>query len=188
LVEEIPPVAVRLRRDVGMLLTLIRTHSVLHQATRKRDEKGRVIAEMTDYTAVYNLIADLVADGVGATVTREIRETIAAVQELAVGDRPVSVVELARRLKLDKSSVSRRVAKDHAVRVDVGELSRPRSSFAAFFYMSCPGGSYASGILDFWPIATAKPSCPCAANSLVFTRSTHNRLPPWATGRHSTKA
>jgi hypothetical protein len=111
LVEEIPPVAVRLRRDVGMLLTLIRTHSVLHQATRKRDEKGRVIAEMTDYTAVYNLIADLVADGVGATVTREIRETVAAVQELAIGDRPVSVVELARRLKLDKSSVSRRVAK-----------------------------------------------------------------------------
>jgi hypothetical protein len=66
---------------------------------------------MTDYTAVYNLIADLIADGVGVTVTREIRETVAAVQELAVGNHPVSVVELARRLKLDKSSVSRRVAK-----------------------------------------------------------------------------
>jgi MarR family len=111
LVEEIPPLAVRLRRDVGTLLTLIRTHAVLHQATRRRDPEGPVIAEMTDYTAVRALIADLIADGVGATVTREIRETVAAVQELGAGDRPVSLVELARRLKLDKSAVSRRVAK-----------------------------------------------------------------------------
>ena len=111
LVEEIPPLAVRLRRDVGTLLTLIRTHAVLHQATRRRDMEGRVIAEMADYAAVRVLIADLIADGVGATVTQEIRETVAAVQELGAGDRLVSLVELARHLKLDKSAVSRRVAK-----------------------------------------------------------------------------
>jgi hypothetical protein len=111
LVEQIPPIAVRLRRDVGMLLTLIRTHSVLHQATRGRDEQGRVVAEITDYTAVRVLVADLIADAIGATVTPDIRETVAAVQEMGVGDRPVSVSELARCLKLDKSVVSRRVAK-----------------------------------------------------------------------------
>jgi hypothetical protein len=82
LVEQIPPVAVRLRRDVGMLLTLIRTHSVLHQATRGRDEQGRVIAEIADYTAVRALVADLIADAIGATVTPEIRETVTTVQEM----------------------------------------------------------------------------------------------------------
>jgi hypothetical protein len=94
-----------------MLLTLIRTHAVLHQATRGRDEQGHVIAEIADYTAVRALVADLIADAIGATVTPDIRETVTAVQEMGVGSRSVSVSELARCLKLDKSVVSRRVAK-----------------------------------------------------------------------------
>ena len=35
LVSAIPPVAVRLRRDLGALLNLIRTHAILHQANRE---------------------------------------------------------------------------------------------------------------------------------------------------------
>ena len=33
----IPPIAVRLRRDFGAILNLIRAHAVLHQAGRDRD-------------------------------------------------------------------------------------------------------------------------------------------------------
>lgn len=48
LVALIPPIAVRLRRDIKLLLNLIRTHALLHQANRQRDREGRVLASMDD--------------------------------------------------------------------------------------------------------------------------------------------
>jgi hypothetical protein len=44
LAELVPPVAVRLRRDFGALLALIRAHAPLHQASRSVDARGRVLA------------------------------------------------------------------------------------------------------------------------------------------------
>ena len=40
LAQQVPPVAVRLRRDFGSVLALIRAHAVLHQASRDRDDDG----------------------------------------------------------------------------------------------------------------------------------------------------
>ena len=77
-----PPVAVRLRRDFKTVLMLIRAHALLHQATRQKDEAGRIIATIEDYAAVRELVADLVAAGVEATVRPEVRETVAAVADL----------------------------------------------------------------------------------------------------------
>ena len=70
LVKKIPPVAVRLRRDVGSLLALIRSHAVLHQANRGRDDHGRIIADLDDYAVVRGLVADIMAEGVGTTVSK----------------------------------------------------------------------------------------------------------------------
>ena len=57
LAELIPPVAVRLRRDFGALLNLIRAHALLHQATRERDAEGRIVATIEeDYAAVRELV------------------------------------------------------------------------------------------------------------------------------------
>jgi hypothetical protein len=109
LVEQIPPVAVRLRHDVGSLLALIRSHAVLHQATRKRDESGRIIADMDDYAVVRDLVADVIAEGVGATVSETVRETVEAVAAIATREG-VQLRPLAEKLKLDKSNVSRRLA------------------------------------------------------------------------------
>jgi hypothetical protein len=110
LVEAVPPVAVRLRRDIGMLLTLIRAHAVLQQASRDRDERGRIVATLDDYTAVRALVADLVAEGVDATVSPAIRETVSAVRDLTPNDGDaISITAVAGRLQLDKSAVSRRV-------------------------------------------------------------------------------
>src|SRR5215216_2084632 len=64
LADLIPPVAVRLRRDFGALLNLIRAHALLHQASRHRDAKGRIIATIEDYVAVRELVVDLVGEGV----------------------------------------------------------------------------------------------------------------------------
>jgi hypothetical protein len=132
LADLIPPVAVRLRRDFGALLNLIRAHALLHQASRNRDDKGRVIATIEqDYAAVRELVADLVSDGIEVTVPATVRETVEAVKRLreASSGEPVTVVELARELKLDRSAVSRRVrnAKDRGYLRDLEENLRKPS-------------------------------------------------------------
>jgi hypothetical protein len=106
LAELVPPNAVRLRRDFGAVLTLVKAHALLHQETRDRDEAGRVVASLDDYKIVRGLVADLVAAGVEATVPAIVRETVEAVQTF--GDDGASIAALAERLGIDRSSASRR--------------------------------------------------------------------------------
>jgi hypothetical protein len=116
----VPPVAVRLRRDFGAVLNLIRTHAILHQANRERDEEDRIVATLEDYEAVRDLTEDLISDGIDATVPATVREAVAAVGRLredAEGD-PISLAAVARELDLDKSAASRRVRRA----VDAGYL------------------------------------------------------------------
>src|SRR5262249_32546319 len=82
LADMIPPVAVRMRRDFGLLLVLIRAHALLHRELRQRDHQGCIFATIDDYAAVHALVADLFAEGVDATVKRETREVVAAVRAL----------------------------------------------------------------------------------------------------------
>jgi hypothetical protein len=110
LAQAIPPVAVRLRRDFGALLNLIRAHTVLHQATRATTAEGALIATLDDYAAVRELIADLVADGADSSVPVHIRETVEAVRILrqsSVAD--ISQARVAKALHLDKGATSRRI-------------------------------------------------------------------------------
>lgn len=112
LAELIPPVAVRLRRDFGSVLTLIRSHALLHRASRERDSDGRIIATLDDYSTVRELIADVIAEGIEATVSPTIREIVRAVQatlEDSVDEtRVVTVTQLAKQLRLDKPAAYRR--------------------------------------------------------------------------------
>ena len=115
LAELMPPAAVRLRRDFGAITALIQTHALLHQANRQRDSGGAIIATLVDYSVVHELVQDLIADGVDATVPKAIRETVAVVQQLtANNDDGVSLRAIAAALKLDKAAGSRRwqVARD----------------------------------------------------------------------------
>jgi hypothetical protein len=132
LADLIPPVAVRLRRDFGALLNLIRVHALLHQATRDRDDEGRIVATIEeDYVAVRELVVDLVGEGVEATVPKTVRQTVEAVRRLREGSNgePVTVAELARKLELDRSTVSRRVrsAKDRGYLRDLEDNPRKPS-------------------------------------------------------------
>ena len=110
LADLIPPLAVRLRRDFPTLLTLIQTHALLHRSSRHSDELGRIIASLEDYRVVRALVADLIADGVGATVTPTVRETVKAVERLLRNSDnfPVQVKALAEAVNLDESAASRR--------------------------------------------------------------------------------
>ncbi len=106
----IPPVAVRLRRDFGALLSLIRAHAILHQASRERVTDGRIIATLDDYARVRELVADLVSEGIEATVPATVRETVEMVNRLRdETDADVTIAALAAEIKLDKSSAWRRV-------------------------------------------------------------------------------
>jgi hypothetical protein len=110
LAELIPAVAVRLRRDFPMLLSLIETHALLHQGTKERVAEGAIVATIEDYAAVRGIIADLIADGVGATVSQATRKTVAAVADLVASNAAgVSVTALGTKLGLDKSAAFRRV-------------------------------------------------------------------------------
>jgi hypothetical protein len=105
----IPPVAVRLRRDFGALLNLIRASAILHQASRERDAEGRIVATLKDYGIVRALVADLVSEGVEATVPAPVRETVEKLARLCSDEESVTIARLAEELKLDKSSAWRRV-------------------------------------------------------------------------------
>jgi hypothetical protein len=131
LADLIPPVAVRLRRDFGALLNLIRAHALLHQASRDTDAGGRIIATIEDYAAVRELVVDLVGEGVETAVPKTVRETVEAVKRLreCSNGEPVTVAELARKLELDRSTVSRRVrsAKDRGYLRDLEDNPRKPS-------------------------------------------------------------
>ncbi len=104
------PVAVRLRRDFTMLLSLVAAHAMLHQATRARDAQGRIVATLDDYRAVHALVGAAVDQGVQAGVSLETREVVEAVSYIwTTQQHPAMATQVAQRLGLDKSSTTRRI-------------------------------------------------------------------------------
>jgi hypothetical protein len=111
LAEAIPPVSVRLRRDFPTLITLIRAHVLLEQLHRDRDPDRAIVATFEDYAVVRGLVADLFADAAERSVTATVRETVAAVHELAKLDllnEGVPATAVAAHLGLDKATALRR--------------------------------------------------------------------------------
>ena len=110
LAENVSASAVRLRRDFGAILRLIKAHAILHQATRSRDKEGRIVASVADYAAVWDLVCDVITEGVQAGVRKTVRETVEAVRRLVKETGgPVSGRQVAEALGLDKSAASRRI-------------------------------------------------------------------------------
>jgi hypothetical protein len=114
---QIPPVAVRLRRDWNGVRALIRAHALMHQLNRDTDSRGRIVATLNDYKAVRSLVADLVAEAAGTTVPATVRETVDLVRALTLdieGHPPpdpdgVRVGKVADMLKLERSAATRRL-------------------------------------------------------------------------------
>jgi hypothetical protein len=111
LAELLPDHEVRLRRDFPQLLALVQAHALLHQHHRDRDGDGRVVARLVDYGAVSELVGPIFAASVSAGATREIRETVAAVQHLTAGitGSTVNITQVAEALKLSSSGAWLRV-------------------------------------------------------------------------------
>lgn len=110
LAERIPPIAIRLRRDFPLVLSLLQAHAVLHQVTRPRDPAGRIVATLEDYAAVRELVVDLLEVAAQATVSDATRATVLAVHTLTHSrDDTVSLNAVASHLGIDKATASRRV-------------------------------------------------------------------------------
>jgi hypothetical protein len=111
LAEKMDDLAVRLRRDFSVILSLIKAHAILHQATRERDAQGRIIATLADYALVRGLVSGLIAEGVEATVPKTIRETVEAVENIidGWGEDHATNKGVAEVLDIDKAAASRRV-------------------------------------------------------------------------------
>ncbi len=111
LAEKMGDVAVRLRRDFSVVLSLIRAHALLHQATREKDAEGRVVASLIDYARVRDLVSGLISEGVEATVPATVRETVDAVEKLIrdSDEEWTTNKAVAEDLNVDKAAASRRV-------------------------------------------------------------------------------
>jgi hypothetical protein len=123
LAELVPPVAVRLRRDFGTLLALVRAHAVLHQQSRQRNAAGKIVATTDDYEQVRALVEGVIASGVGQTVSPTVRSTVEAVAALTEPVEPLegedpkdppcpdgaTARKVADLLELDKSAARRRL-------------------------------------------------------------------------------
>jgi hypothetical protein len=110
LAELVPPVAVRLRRDFGSVLNLIRSHALLHRATRVRDEQDRVVATVGDYAVVRELVSNLISEGAEATVPRIVRETVDVVERLIEDsdEDGVNIRQVGAELELEYQPAYRR--------------------------------------------------------------------------------
>jgi hypothetical protein len=114
MVELIPPVAVRLRRDVGQVIRAIKAHALLHRDQRDRDDGDQIIADIDrDYDTVRQLMNAIVAEGSGVAVNPAMTETIEAVSKATIGmadNEGARPKDIAKLLKLDRSAAYRRLS------------------------------------------------------------------------------
>jgi hypothetical protein len=115
LAKLIPPRSVRLRRNFSQLLLAIKAHALLHRYHRLVDHEGQIIANIEeDYATVAELMGGIVAEASGASIPKEMQETIDAVTaatENTPPDEGTTANDIAKLLRLDKSSAWRRLGK-----------------------------------------------------------------------------
>lgn len=94
-------------RGFERLLSLINAHALLHQASRERDDQGRIVATVADYAAVYPLVVALFPAMQKEAVPAPVRQVVEYVRQH--GPEGILQQEIATGLKRDKSTVSRNV-------------------------------------------------------------------------------
>ena len=99
-----------MRRDYGRIMDLIEAHAVLHQETRERDQDGRIVATLDDYSAVHALIADIVGEASEVAVSDTVRKTVETVRELINEGQDVTRNTLAKNFGIVPTSAGRRFA------------------------------------------------------------------------------
>jgi hypothetical protein len=81
---KIPPRMVRFRRDVGALFSFIKASAILHQAQRKLDPDGRIVAAFPDYAVAYPIFSKILSQTSGQGVTDNVRAVVELIAERTV--------------------------------------------------------------------------------------------------------
>ena len=121
----IPPRAVRLRRDFSQILLAIKAHALLDRDHRQLDARGQIVADLEqDYCPVAKLMGAIVAEASGTSVSKEVQQTIDAVEEATAAlsaDEGATADKIAKLLKLENPAWRRlKVAmnKDYIVNLE----------------------------------------------------------------------
>lgn len=104
----LPDGAVRLRRDYTTILSLVQSHAILHQGTRRRDSRNRIVATLDDYEAVRRCLSRTISEGIGMAVGDAIRELVAVVSELYDGE-PLTIKEIDGKLGVGDAAIRDRL-------------------------------------------------------------------------------
>jgi phage/plasmid primase-like uncharacterized protein len=111
--------SLRLRRDFNQLLDAIKAHALLHREHRKRSTKGSIIATIDeDYAAIEPLMADLMATAEEMKVRGAVLDVVDKLKQMVTEnpafahepDAGITVRQITRRLRLDRSSTYRRLS------------------------------------------------------------------------------
>ena len=100
--------ATRIMRDFARLISLIKSVAIIRHRQRQRDKAGRIIAQIGDYVAVFNLVGPMYE----ATLTgasEELRATVQKVREMLNRGETITATTLAARLEINRGTASRRV-------------------------------------------------------------------------------
>jgi hypothetical protein len=81
---------VRFRRDVASLFGFIKASAILHQAQRRVDAQGRVVATLADYRVAYPIFSKVLAVTSGRGVTDAVRAVVDLVAKRAAPSAPKS--------------------------------------------------------------------------------------------------
>ena len=83
---------VRFRRDVDALFSFIKASAILHQAQRKVDANGRVIATLADYAVAYRIFSKVLAQTSGQGVPDNVRAVVDLIAARAPRSPPKRLV------------------------------------------------------------------------------------------------
>jgi putative DNA primase/helicase len=113
--------SMRMRRDIGSFLTIVKTSAVLHKAQRKVAEDGAVIADIADYRHAYEAFDPGLAS-VHGEVSEKVIAVVEAIEEMQNENQDdlhpdsvkVTLRELAKRLRVASISTAK-ARRDEAV-------------------------------------------------------------------------
>jgi hypothetical protein len=110
----VPTAAPRMNRDLSSSLGLIRSHALLHGASRERTDEGAIVADLEDYAAVAPRLQRPLSEGLEQTVPDGVRAVVEAAEGIAKlngNDEPITISALAEKIERHESVVRRHVYK-----------------------------------------------------------------------------
>jgi hypothetical protein len=102
-------IQLRIRRDMGGLISAIKTSAVLHRAQRETDAKGRIVATIDDYRHAHEAFDEGVSSLYGVKTRKEIVAVVRAVEEMGarVGESlKVTVAALRQKLGINSNKTA----------------------------------------------------------------------------------